>query len=346
MLPAMRSSLAIVLVFLTACGSGKSTAPTPSSGGAPAAGAAPGATDGAGAAGGESPSAATPAEAAAPSGPAPDKMDGALPETKDIKAFPRRYECKVGGCNLAKLIPDDLKGQLEKDAPIFFYEIVMPPKVMMLFPRHAGVDLYGILTDGEVSVLADDIKEKQKRAWKMNGFRAPGAGVNIYSKEPTKMLVAIVVNGTSGSVADAVDKIGKDKSISWSKRSSPVTSFELSQKADVAWGGGAYHARLAYEQGADNPPASMSFLMMSKNASVPEHTHDKEWEFLAILDGDGEMTRKTGGKTPVKGSTFVSIAPGVPHAFKPSGSTPTMAVQMYWPPGPEQRFKKLAEGNK
>jgi len=41
--------------------------------------------------------------------------------------------------------------------------------------------------------------------------------------------------------------------------------------------------------------------------------------------------------------TIAMIAPGVPHAWKPSGSSPLIAVQMYWPPGPEQRFKKLAE---
>lgn len=270
----------------------------------------------------------------APAAAAADKIDAALPETKDSKPFPRRYECAAKGCNLANIVPDTLKGQLEKDAPIFFFEIIMPPKVMMLFPKHSGLDLYGVLLDGEVSVLADDIKEKQKRAWKLNGFRAPGVGVNIYSKEPTRLLIAVVVAGTSGTVAELIDKKSP-----WTKRTSPITSFELSAKPDLAWNGGSHHARIAYEQ---DGPASMSFLTMSKNASVPEHAHDKEWEFLAIVDGEGELTRKTGGKTAIAGSTFTSIAPGNAHGFRASGTKPTFAVQMYWPPGPEQRFKKMA----
>ena len=58
------------------------------------------------------------------------------------------------------------------------------------------------------------------------------------------------------------------------------------------------------------------------------------------------MYKKTGGKTAVTGSTFVSINPGNAHGFKAAGQKPMIAVQMYWPPGPEQRFKKLAQESK
>lgn len=280
--------------------------------------------------------------AAAPAAPA-EKIEGTLPETKDLAGSTRRHECGAKGCNLSSIVPDTLESQLDKDAPIFLFEEVMPAKVSLLLPRHAGLEVYGLLLDGEVSVLADDIKDKQKRVWRMNGFRAPGAGVNIYSKEPTRMILAVVVAGTSGTVAEQIDKLKKkDKSIGWTKRSSPVINFDLMQKPDLAWGGGAYHARLGLEE----PPASMGFLMMSKNATVAEHVHDKEWEFLAILEGSGELGRKTSGKVPVKGATFAAVKPGEPHGFKPAGDKPTYAVQMYWPPGPEQRFKKLAEGGK
>jgi mannose-6-phosphate isomerase-like protein (cupin superfamily) len=277
-----------------------------------------------------------------PAGPA-EKIEGALPETKDLKPFARRHECGAKGCNLAQLVPEALEAQLDKDAPIFMFEEVMPPKVSLLLPRHAGIDVYGVLLDGEISVLADDIKEKQKRVWRMNGFRAPGGGVNIYSKENTRMILAIVVAGSSGTVAEQIDKLKKkDKTVAWSKRSSPVVSFDLMQKPDLAWGGGAYHARLGLEES----PASASFLMMSKNAPVAEHTHDKEWEFLGIVEGSGELARKTSGKVPIDGATFVAVKPGELHGFKPAGDRPTYAVQMYWPPGPEQRFKKLAEAGK
>lgn len=329
-------------LVLAACGGSKQGAPsTGGPGGTTSGGSAEGGGSGAAASGGTGGAAAEEPKSAP--GAAPEKIDGALPETKDAKPFPRRFECGAKGCNLPLLVPDTLKAQVEKDAPVFMFEVVMPPKVSMLLPRHAGLDVYGLLIDGELSVLADDIKEKQKRAWKHNGFRAPGAGVNIYSKEPTRLILAVVVNGTSGSVAEQIERLEKkDKTASWGKRSAPVSSFELSAKPDLAWGGGAYHARIAIEE----PPASFGFLTMSKNAPVAEHVHDKEWEFLAIIDGSGELTRKTSGKVAVSGATFGSIKPGEPHGFKPAGDKPTIAVQMYWPPGPEQRFKKLAEGGK
>lgn len=343
----MRSGALLSILVLSACGGSKqndaSSPPAASSAGATAASTTSGAdTTSEKPASDKPPGDKPPGDAPAGDKPpdkpaAADRIDGALPETKDAKSYPSRFECAGKGCNLASIVPDSMKAQLAKDAPIALFEVVMPPKVMMLMPKHSGLDLYGVLLDGEVSVLADDIKEKQKRCWRLNGFRAPGVGVNIYSKEPTRMILAVVVAGTSGSVAEQIEKKAP-----WTKRSSPVTSFELSAKPDLAWGGGAYHARLAVEDG----PASMGLLMMSKNANVPEHTHDKEWEFLAIIDGDGELLRKTGGKTPISGATFVSISPGNAHSFKASGSKPTVAIQMYFPPGPEQRFKKMAGDSK
>jgi len=338
----MRNLTWVLVLILASCGGTKQS--SPASGGTPSSsgGAEPTSTSDGGEKTGESPKGgddSKPAAAAA----AADKIDGTLPETKDTKPFARRHECGGKGCNLAAFVPDTLEAQVDKDAPIFMFEEVMPPKVSLLLPRHAGIDVYGVLLDGEVSVLADDIKEKQKRVWRMNGFHAPGGGVNIYSKEPTRMLLAIVVAGSSGTVAEQIDKLKKkDKSIGWTKRSSPVTSFDLMQKPDLSWGGGAYHARLGLEE----PPASLGFLVMSKNAPVAEHVHDKEWEFLAIVEGSGELTRKTSGKIAVNGATFTAVKPGEPHGFKPAGDRPTYALQMYWPPGPEQRFKKLAEATK
>ncbi|MGZ3422255.1 MAG: cupin domain-containing protein [Polyangiales bacterium] len=333
----------VTVVIAVGCGGSK--APDAKSGGESSGGGKPAESAGeSGAGGSSSSSSGEAAPAAASPAAAAEKIDGALPETKDAKPFPRRAECPKNGCNNRLVVPDALKPAADDKAPIVMWEEVMPPKAMMLFPRIAGLDLYGMLIDGEVSIMADDIKDKQKRAWRLNGFHAPGVGVNIYSKEPTRIILMAVVNGTSGSVAEQIAKIeAKDKTIAWTKRSSPVTSFELPAKPDLAWAGGSAHARIAYEEA----PAAMGFLILSKNASVPEHAHDKEWEFLAIIEGDGELTRKSAGNVKLSGSNFVSIPAGVAHGFKPSGSAPTYAIQMYWPPGPEQRFKKLAsEGAK
>lgn len=343
----MRTIACIALISVVSCGGSKGPDPATGTGAGPASAKSDEPASGGGA--GASTAASSSGDGAGPSSekgaPAAtaEKIDGALPETKDTKPFPKRAECPKNGCNNRLVVPDALKPAADDKAPIVMWEEVMPPKAMMLFPKVAGLDLYGLLIDGEVSVMVDDLKEKQKRAWRMNGFRAPGVGVNIYSKEPTRILLMAVVNGNSGSVADWIAKIeAKDKSVAWTKRTSPVTSFELLPKPDLAWAGGSMHARIGIEDG----PASMGLLTMSKNATVPEHTHDKEWEFLAVLEGDGELTRKSGGNVKVAGASFLSIPAGVAHGYKPTGTTPMYAVQMYWPPGPEQRFKKMAEGAK
>ena len=36
------------------------------------------------------------------------------------------------------------------------------------------------------------------------------------------------------------------------------------------------------------------------------------------------------------------VPPSIPHAFQPSARRRTLGIQVYAPPGPEQRFKKLA----
>ena len=275
----------------------------------------------------------------------PEPIDGKLPASiEGTPNFSRHADCPVGGCNRKLLVPDALRAAIDDKSPIFMWEEAIPRKTALVLPRHVGVEVYGIVLEGEVSVMADDIKGKQKRCWKWNAFHAPGAGVQIFAKEPTRMLVALVAT-QGGTVKDAIDTLEKKAaSVSWSKRSSPVTSVEIDARPELSWGGGAYHVRLGFEQTADDPQtASLGLLMMSKNAPVKEHTHDKEWEALAIISGDGELTRASGGNVKSAPGTFATIPPGVAHGFKPSGTAPLLAVQLYTPPGPEQRFKKLAE---
>ena len=120
-------------------------------------------------------------------------------------------------------------------------------------------------------------------------------------------------------------------------------TVELDKQPDLAWGGGAYHARLGFEDGS----ASLGTLMASKTAPIPRNVHDGEWEILAVLSGEGTLARTPAGgenDTPIAAGTFAAIAPGVPHAYQPAGTSPFVAVQLFMPPGPEQRFKTLASG--
>jgi mannose-6-phosphate isomerase-like protein (cupin superfamily) len=166
--------------------------------------------------------------------------------------------------------------------------------------------------------------------------------VNLYAKEPTHIVLMVVAKAKDTSVAQAIEAMQKPGSVMWAKRSSPVMAVDTSGQPDVAWGGGAYHVHYGFEGGEGGAGASLEVLYTSKNAPITEHTHDKEWEAIAVIDGEGTLFKKGGDVNVAPGAMF-SIPPGVSHGLKPAGTLPLLAIQMYAPPGPEQRFKKLAE---
>ncbi len=338
----MRERLAsFFLITLTACGGG---AATPAS--APAASTSPASSVPTVA--GDPGTAAASASAATPpdsTSPPPQPIAATLPVDlgKKVPAFPHRAVTPDKGATFARgavPVPEGLASQIDPAVPFFAWEQVLSPGVVLTFPKHVGLDLYIVLFDGEVSIKADDIAGKQKRLWRWNAARVPGLGAMIECKEPTRAIFVLVAN-TPGSTMGQAGAPGQK--VTWTKRPAPVTSVEIDKQPDLAWGGGAYHARLGFEDGS----ASLGSLMASKSAPVPQNVHDHEWEILAILSGDGTLARTVGGReddTPIAVGTFASIAPGVPHAYRPAGTSPLVAVQLYLPPGPEQRFKKLASG--
>jgi mannose-6-phosphate isomerase-like protein (cupin superfamily) len=341
--------LASLLLFtLTACGGKGAAAPesTPAAAISPAsstpsvAGDAGPALERAAATSSEPPAgSATPPAASQP----PEPMASALPIDlgKTVPPFAHRNASPVKGSTFAPgavPVPEGLASQVDPTVPFFAWEQVLAPGVVLTFPKHVGLDLYVVLFDGEVSIKAGDIAGKQKRLWRWSAGRVPGLGAMVEGKEPTRAIFVLVAR-TPGSTLGQAGAPGQK--IGWAQRPAPVTSVDIDKQPDLTWGGGAYHARLGFEDGS----ASLGSLMASKSAAVPQNVHEHEWEILAILSGEGTLVRTVGGReddTPMAAGTFASIAPGVPHAYRPAGKSPLVAVQLFLPPGPEQRFKKLA----
>jgi mannose-6-phosphate isomerase-like protein (cupin superfamily) len=287
------------------------------------------------------------ASAAPPDSPPPEPIAPSLPIDLGPKVppFPHRAVSAPKVPSFARgaiPVPEGLASQVDPTLPFFTWEQVMPPGVVLTFLKNIGLDLYVVLFDGEVSIKAPDIEGKQKRLWRWNAARVPGLGAMVECKEPTRAIFVLVTNTPGATLAQAGTPGQK---VDWSKRPAPVTSVELDKQPDLAWGGGAYHARIGFEDGS----ASLGTLMASKSAPVRQNVHDHEWEILAVLSGDGTLVRMPAGKgeddVPIAAGTFASIPPGVPHAYRPAGTSPLLAVQLFLPPGPEQRFKKLAGGN-
>lgn len=87
------------------------------------------------------------------------------------------------------------------------------------------------------------------------------------------------------------------------------------------------------------PGAAMSLqrLEIDAGAAIPEHVHDTSTELLYVLSGAGTMT-VDGVSLPVEPTSVIQIPAGTPHAF--TASAAMVALQVYTPAGPEQRFKQ------
>jgi mannose-6-phosphate isomerase-like protein (cupin superfamily) len=113
------------------------------------------------------------------------------------------------------------------------------------------------------------------------------------------------------------------------------TAPELSWAAPS---GGNMHAHLDVQ---DFKSPSVYFGRLSGDAAVAEHAHDGSREVLCAVQASGTLTLE-GVAHHLGPRECAQVPPSVRHAYRPDPGTGIVAFQMYAPPGPEQRFKKLA----
>lgn len=87
-----------------------------------------------------------------------------------------------------------------------------------------------------------------------------------------------------------------------------------------------------------DPKFYLGRLVFAPGGGVPEHNHPASLEVVYILTGTCEMLI-AGEKFIVKAGGVISIPVGVNHSFRNTGSEPVDGIQVYSPPGPEERFK-------
>lgn len=105
---------------------------------------------------------------------------------------------------------------------------------------------------------------------------------------------------------------------------------------DLKWAKGAMRARLDVEG-----VPSAYFGRLEGAAPVAEHTHEASWEVLCAIEAQGTFTL-AGAPQRLGPKTCVSVPPKTLHAWSPDAGSKLVAVQIYSPAGPEQRFKGLA----
>lgn len=110
----------------------------------------------------------------------------------------------------------------------------------------------------------------------------------------------------------------------------------------LEWAGGKMTARL--DVGAKVSP-DLYLGRLEGTAAVAEHVHEKSWEILAAIDA--AATFILDGKEQRLGPRqIVFVPPNTKHALKPDPGSKLVGIQMYSPPGPEQRFVALAAAEK
>lgn len=291
--------------------------------------------------------AATATAQASSTPPAPAPISSELPEKVDAKLVIHAV-CNDRDCLVPGMYPSGAAA--EGGAPAAIWSHDLPDKASSLtFPRHTGVDLYGVVLSGNVKLKPLELQSKAAELSRWKAFRAEGAGLIIAADGgPARLLLAVVSDGEPIAQTAALLKDKKtQKKVAWSTRPSSIEVIDFVATTDLAWGGGAMHARLGFTRGR----ASLGLLLASKDAPVARHLHDASWEILAPLTADGTFKR---GASPGPDTTDLTELPmtdgqvaAMPkntlHQWIPAGTKPLFAVQMYVPPGPEQRFKKLAE---
>jgi quercetin dioxygenase-like cupin family protein len=273
----------------------------------------------------------------APSLPAP--IDARLPSA-DTLTLSNKASCPAKLCRLEGSLLEALVGSAESRSPAGIWEEDLGAGAAVSFARRTDMDVLGVALAGNVTLIAEEAKGGGTELLPWHAFVAPGGGITLRAHGSPARIALIVVTAADASAA----KVAAAKPSAWTARPANVSSIDLTAVPDLAWGKGAYHARIAFAADA-SAHASLGILRMSAHGVVPPHEHDKEWEHMAILQGEGDFIQGVGDAArtlhAVDGVTF-SVPPATRHEWRGAGSRAFVGIQVYTPPGPEQRFKKLA----
>lgn len=276
---------------------------------------------------------------------APKSISGELPATPPA-SLARASACTATVCTFKDWLPDaGFAKSAAKDAAApgaIWLETIKSGSTVVL-PRNQHIDLSAVVLSGKVLATGDDgTPPHELGTW--GALRAPGAGLSIRAQgADAKLVVALTTDATSLEETLAATK-KKPWEARWRKRPGAIELADFNKLPDLAWGDGAFHARIAWGGAGDKVQrSSLELLLTSADAPIVEHAHDAAWEIIGVLGGSGTM-KIDGADYPVTDGAVFQVPKGAKHAFAPGGDKPLLAVQLYTPSGPEQRFVKLAGG--
>jgi quercetin dioxygenase-like cupin family protein len=310
----------------------------------------------------------------------PSSVSGDLPSLTSGITLENSSECSAKHCMLPHLVPNTLLGKLtapegndSSNLTAFVWDQHLKAKSRLELPRQSNADVFAVVIHGKVKVSAVESRKDSKILKVWQAAYLPGAGGTLQALEADARVIMIAVTEKVGiwAITQQLMCLGngpKPKSYIapncinilkiirgmpdspwaeepyWKKRPGAIAVTDFQAQADLSWAGGAYHARIGFEA-PTTKRAGLGILKMSKDAGVPEHKHANEWEHLVVLGGQGhvQLNGEHGDKLPIQSGSIVSVPPGILHQWLPGNQNEFLALQLYTPPGPEQRFRKLAK---
>jgi mannose-6-phosphate isomerase-like protein (cupin superfamily) len=116
------------------------------------------------------------------------------------------------------------------------------------------------------------------------------------------------------------------------------TIIRAKEAPELRWAGGAARAHL--DVGTKVSP-DLYLGRLEAATSVPEHDHPTSSETIVAIEGSGTFT-VDGKENHLSPHQIVHVPKKTKHAYKPDPGSKLVAIQIYEPPGPEQRFIAMA----
>ncbi|HEX9297178.1 MAG TPA: hypothetical protein VF881_15155, partial [Polyangiaceae bacterium] len=219
--------------------------------------------------------------------PPPSAIDPTLPSLGSFGVADKASCAKT--CRLSQCVPDALRPPADSLVPAVMWEEDLEASANLSVPRSSDVDLLGMTLSGSIALAPAEGRQGRAASdagpltmW--HAFIAPGAGVTLSAVKGSARVLLIAV--TSGEpIAPHLDPTDAH---AWKQRRAPIAQVDLASLPDLAWAKGAYHARIGFAA-EQSPRASLGVLRMSAEGTVAAHRHDKEWELMGILEGDGDF---------------------------------------------------------
>jgi len=142
-----------------------------------------------------------------------------------------------------------------------------------------------------------------------------------------------------GLVAFASVSLPPERCPTRARPAAQYTPVMGTEARELTWGQGTMSAHLDVER-ERAPEAYLGRL--AGTASVAEHAHAGSWEVLFALEASGTFT-VNGEPHRLAANDVLFVPAGARHAWSPDPGSHLEAIQMYVPPGPEQRFRALAQ---